>query len=211
MKDSAIAIPAQTASMLQYRSVGNRVVEYGFGIAKNNESCFFICSSVFSIQPPAEAVNLLVQVRGRTGAATGCWFLFLTGEDWERHAKAQNSSKSFPLPAPLPFPATFQNSVDLPKLASWTSKIILNGKWVSWVHGGGRAHLLPRLSCILRPQDISTTTSMAGWACWVGGDSLDCQIGSAVHQCQTGGSSTSRFDFSGSQKPVVSWRPQILG
>lgn len=32
MKDSAIEIPAQTASMLQYTSIGNRVVEYGFGI-----------------------------------------------------------------------------------------------------------------------------------------------------------------------------------
>lgn len=51
-----------TTSILQCRSIGTRVVEYGFGIAKNNKGCFFLCSSVFSIQSPAEVVSLLVQV-----------------------------------------------------------------------------------------------------------------------------------------------------
>ena len=48
MKDSAIQVPPfQTTSMLQYRSIGNRVVEYGFGIAKNNKGCFFLYVVVF--------------------------------------------------------------------------------------------------------------------------------------------------------------------
>lgn len=72
MKDSAIQVLPPATSVLQYRSMGSRLVEYGFGIAKNNKGCFFICSSIFSIQSPAEVVSLVVQVRGKMGAATGC-------------------------------------------------------------------------------------------------------------------------------------------
>lgn len=58
--------------MLQYKSIGNRVVEYGLVIAKNNKGWVFICSSVLSVQPPAEVVSLLVQVLWKMGGVTGC-------------------------------------------------------------------------------------------------------------------------------------------
>lgn len=69
-KDAATQVPPQATSMLQYRSLGNGVVEYGLGIAENNNACFYISSSVFSSQSPAEVVSLLV--RGKMGAPTSC-------------------------------------------------------------------------------------------------------------------------------------------
>lgn len=52
----------QRTSLLRYRSVGSRVVEYGFGIAMNNKDWgFFIYSCGFSIQVPAEVVSLLAR------------------------------------------------------------------------------------------------------------------------------------------------------